>query len=772
MGEKNLEKIGNVILDYTYYSGQDFYSEGAAEDRLLEFVQNHDESEYDSYIQGTRSWSAMYHLSHIRQNVVSWLPIRENQTVLEVGSGCGAITGAFARIAREVTCVELSKKRSLINAYRNKEYDNITIMVGNFETIEPHIEEKYDYITLIGVLEYASSYISGDDPYNKFLDIIKKHLKPDGKIVIAIENRLGLKYFAGCKEDHLGQYFAGITGYTEKDGVKTFSKKSLKSLLEANGLDYRFYYPYPDYKLPHTIYSDDKLPSKGELNTNLRNFDADRIVLFDEEKAFDSFIEEGVFPMYSNSFVVMASPNPKWSEGLIMPIFAKYANDRLDKYRVNTMIAKTPEGTKLVFKKALSVKANDHIIKLCWNYDRLLDQYEGSGLKPVKTTYIKGVERGIPIVGVSSKARDLAFFDFAKGISMEDFLNDLESKGKYEQMEELILEYVRRLKAVKGIVPFERSTDFDEMFGKREFTKQYQATCPSNLDMIFSNLIFEEEEKEKGTWTVLDYEWVLDFAVPLQFIIYRSLFYYLRCREEMGFVSYLKDKNTDIYGLCGIDRNEEMLFEEMEHTYQLYIIGRAASLDVMRHLMPTTTMMVDQLVKSASYLRNLDTPKIYFSKGKNFSEDNQFIQIGKVANNEVNFKIDIEEYVANLRIDPTDYPCMIHINNVCYITSDGNRTGAGSVLVNGLSVSDRSYLFDTDDPQIIIEDLPDNVKAVEVSYAVSMPEKVFYDEIVVQADERKRKQEQEKRALAYRLKRKLGIIKEENLPAGYTRVIL
>ena len=40
--------------------------------------------------------------------------------------------------------------------------------------------------------------------------MMNRHLKKGGRIVIAIENRLGLKYFAGCAEDHLGTYFSGI----------------------------------------------------------------------------------------------------------------------------------------------------------------------------------------------------------------------------------------------------------------------------------------------------------------------------------------------------------------------------------------------------------------------------------------------------------------------------------------------------------------------------------------------------------------------------------
>ena len=111
MPYKNYDRIGNVVVDYTYYTGVDLYSEGAAEDRLLDYVKNHTALDYEHYIQESRSWSVMYHLSHIRENVVGWLPIKPSDRVLEIGSGCGAITGALARMSAHVTCVELSKKK-------------------------------------------------------------------------------------------------------------------------------------------------------------------------------------------------------------------------------------------------------------------------------------------------------------------------------------------------------------------------------------------------------------------------------------------------------------------------------------------------------------------------------------------------------------------------------------------------------------------------------------------------------------------------------------
>ena len=300
------KKIGNVIIDYKNYHGVDLYSDGEIEDELLDLVKKYDQSQYNSIIFEKKKWPILYHLSHIRGNIIDFLPIDKTHKILEIGSGCGAITGKLAEKAKHVTCVELSEKRSLINAYRNKNMDNIKILLGNFEDVEKNITEKYDYITLIGVFEYAESYISSIKPYEDFLNTIKNHLKEDGKIILAIENRFGLKYWAGCQEDHVGRYFEGLENYPKTTGVRTFTKKELEEIFIKSGfIDYKFYYPYPDYKLSTTIYSDEYLPKKGELKNNIRNFDRERLITFDETRVFDTIISENMFQIYANSFLII-----------------------------------------------------------------------------------------------------------------------------------------------------------------------------------------------------------------------------------------------------------------------------------------------------------------------------------------------------------------------------------------------------------------------------------------------------------------------------------
>lgn len=181
---ESVEYIGKIALDLSKYPGEDFYCDGAVEDELLSIVRDFSVVEYAKAIEERKNWPVLYHLSPLRENIVDWVPMKKSDKVLEVGSGCGAITGAFSRKAGSVTCVDLSKKRSMINAYRHSECENVTIHVGNFKDIEPDLENDFDYICLIGVFEYGQSYIGGDTPYEDFLKILMPHLKKTEELLL------------------------------------------------------------------------------------------------------------------------------------------------------------------------------------------------------------------------------------------------------------------------------------------------------------------------------------------------------------------------------------------------------------------------------------------------------------------------------------------------------------------------------------------------------------------------------------------------------------
>ena len=292
----------SATLNLEFYNGEDHYSDGDIEDELLEIVKEN--SDYTDILANDNRWPILYHLSPIRQNIINWYPFEKNASCLEIGGGCGAITGALCQSLKKVTVVELSKRRSSINLERHKHFENLEIIVGNLNDI--HFKEKFDYITLNGVLEYAGSFTKTDNPYSDFLKQIKKYLKPKGKLIIAIENRYGLKYFAGAKEDHTGKEFDGLNGYPDISFVRTFGKEELENLLTQSGYPTQeFYYPHPDYKMPMEIYSQDWLPNVDTLLSPAPNFDSPRYELFNETSTYQGIIENGQYEFFANSFLVI-----------------------------------------------------------------------------------------------------------------------------------------------------------------------------------------------------------------------------------------------------------------------------------------------------------------------------------------------------------------------------------------------------------------------------------------------------------------------------------
>lgn len=294
--------MAKLITDY--HDGPDLYSDGAVEDELLEFFRSGGNA--DALLRNDRRWPILYHLSPDRRNLLEWFPFGMDKSLLEIGAGCGALTGLFAEKTKEVTAVELSARRSRIIYERYRGRDNIEIIAGNICRLE--FERKFDFVTLIGVLEYARSFVKGNDPARQLLERCRVLLKPDGVLFVAIENRFGLKYFAGAREDHSGRSFESIEGYQADAPAETWSRGEIYALLKDAGFaSQRFYYPYPDYKLPVEIFSEDYLPGPGHVLEDAPNYDRDRYRLFSEKLAMLNVIADGKFGFFSNSFLIAAS---------------------------------------------------------------------------------------------------------------------------------------------------------------------------------------------------------------------------------------------------------------------------------------------------------------------------------------------------------------------------------------------------------------------------------------------------------------------------------
>lgn len=654
------EKIGKITLDLSRYPGEDLYCDGAVEDELLEIVQGYSRVEYPQIIEQRRSWPILYHLSPLRENIVEWIPMEKDAKVLEVGSGCGAITGALARKAGSVTCVDLSRKRSLINAHRHSECGNVTIHVGNFKDIEADLPRDYDYICLIGVFEYGKSYIGGPEPYADFLRILQAHLKEGGRIIIAIENKYGMKYFSGCQEDHLGKYFAGIENYEDGGGVRTFSRNGLERIFQQCGVEEcHFYYPYPDYKFMTTLYSDAHLPGKGELTNNLRNFDRDRMLLFSEKAAFDGVVEDALFPVFSNSYMAVLGGG--------FPIeYTRYSNDRAAEYAIRTEIGRDTDNRNYVRKYPLTAQAGEHVRKMASACEKLKNKYQGSRLE---INQCRLVEEGEDLYGE---------FAFVEGTPLSEYMDQCLEKDDLEGFHNLFREYVERI--------------------------SYNSDWPlTDYDLIFSNILVKGD-----TWTVIDYEWTFERAVSAKETAFRAIYCYLmenEKREKLGLDLVMKELE--------MTETEAEVCRKQEKDFQKLVMGRRMSMVQIWGLMGNACPAPQNWMEQYKAARLKGRVQIYEDRGQGYTEEESyFVQDAWQGEGLIELDLSVDGNVHSLRIDPMFDSCMVKLLELSFngerVPLDKRRLlSANGRLVKPAACKEDLYqpsiVFPTTDPNIMLD---------------------------------------------------------------------
>jgi SAM-dependent methyltransferase len=258
-------------------------------------------------------WPTEYHLSPARHNLLRPFNFGQNDCILELGCGCGAITRYLGETGAKVIAVEGSRLRATIAAERCRDLPNVRVFCDNL--IHFQFDGAFEFVTLIGVLEYANQFIAEADPVQSCLKKAGSFLTKNGALVVAIENQLGLKYLNGCKEDHLGIPYFGINGLYSNDGPVTFGRHALEKKLSESGLPtHDFYYPFPDYKLPGLVLSEAALCNEQLNVADLlihntgRDYPETKNRAFAEDLAWRVAVQNRLVGDLANSFLVVARP--------------------------------------------------------------------------------------------------------------------------------------------------------------------------------------------------------------------------------------------------------------------------------------------------------------------------------------------------------------------------------------------------------------------------------------------------------------------------------
>jgi SAM-dependent methyltransferase len=253
-----------------------------------------------------------YHLSPERANLLRPLSQMLRGTVIEVGAGCGALTRYLGEIGATVCALEGSFRRAAICRSRCRDLQQVEVFCSNLTSFQPC--SRFDAVTLVGVLEYSRMYVGEMIGPAAMLRLCADLLRDHGVLVVAIENQLGLKYFAGAAEDHTGVPFFGIEDRYQPNTPVTFGRRELRELLTASGFPFHsFLYPFPDYKFPRVVFPSQALEAADVNVVSLlrMNGAGDLAVpaarVFSEEMAWSVVLRNGLAEDMANSFLVVAS---------------------------------------------------------------------------------------------------------------------------------------------------------------------------------------------------------------------------------------------------------------------------------------------------------------------------------------------------------------------------------------------------------------------------------------------------------------------------------
>lgn len=348
---------------------------------------------------------------------------------------------------------------------------NVIVVDKMIENIENYKNKKYDYIYLNGTLENANQIIHSKNPEKDLINFFKDLLNKNGKLFIAVDNKLGVKYLAGDKSEHCNNIYDSLKN--EFSNGKLFSKTELDNIIEETEFTYkRYYYPLPNYENISAIYTDEMLPSKNDSKINYNIvYDKGSLIVKDEISLLKTFIQEGQFVNFTNSYIIELSNNE--------------INKDIRYYGFNNM---RKEKYSLILKMK-----DDYVIKY-----------------PKTEEAIQHIRK---IKSNSMKLKDLGF-NIAEELTEEDIV-----KSRFINVESLDKQIVNAMEQEKYDKAYELIDNWYKYLNKKLEINQEGIVKDGFIDLTFENTFYDSKNNE---YIFFDQEWYEE-NVPIKIILIRAI---------------------------------------------------------------------------------------------------------------------------------------------------------------------------------------------------------------------------------------------------------
>ncbi len=577
----------------------------------------------DELVADEWTYPVLFHLSNTRQNVLNWYEFVPKSTILEVGSECGALTGLLCQKGKQVVSLERSRTMAQINYMRNQAYDNLEIIVAELKDIS--LDTQYDYIVVNGGSDYILASFGSKDAYKMALKYLLGALKDSGRIIFIVDNQLATKYFSGTPDEYTGNYFEEINN---SNGTLAMSKMELLSCFETVGLKCnKFYYPYPDYRFPNEIFTDDTIYS-DMYGKNCIQFQERKVELFSEQQLIEVLKKERIIDKFVNSFIVELSKEKINSERKDIK-YVKLNSDRNKKFQISTVVCDI-DGERMVYKQALNEESKKHLQEM-YQYGCRAHSDAWSTLTPQLETDNSCLK-----------------YKWIHGDSYDKYFEKcIDDKNIEGMIREVLRVKDTFLNRTQDICPYQNDI-FCRVFSNPmdDKTEVFPCVSSGNIDIILSN-IFEVENKP----CVIDYEWNFDCPIPVEYIMWRIVDALYSEHKELSRVIALEEFQKKL----GIRLDYVQLFRRWENNFVFKYVGS----NRLYHIAKDGQKIDLESIVDHRIAKTTDV-RLYIDRGNGFTATDYLEKKVDISRGifEVEFCLNTIDWVQ-LRFDPADCACEV-----------------------------------------------------------------------------------------------------------------
>ncbi|MBR1798214.1 MAG: hypothetical protein IJ757_09450 [Clostridiales bacterium] len=299
------------------------------------------------------------------------------------------------------------------------------------------------------------------------------------------------------------------------------SLEELRAFKDSVGMNGYLYIPYPNSSSVVQLFEIGSMPSHDELRNPVPH----------EKQLSDKDCRLLVFYKEEPGYIIRS---------------VKFNMQRAPEFRVNTLIMTCPEGVKVI-KKAGCEEAKAHINRIIANKELMSNAYSTVNVAECILN-----DKG---------ALDVQFVDGDGLLVGTDLVNDTLEKIRddIERVFDVILDY-------KG-----EPSDFIET---EQFRRNFPGIHPDPSQKCFPAVNLDsniDNFRRVGDKVICyDYEWAVDFPIPIKYVKFRALHFFYRNNIEalsgrFGRIEFIK--------LFGFDNDEIRVFWAMELCFQHYVEG-------------------------------------------------------------------------------------------------------------------------------------------------------------------------------------------------------